>query len=147
MKLYNTKNPWVFGRLFLMDPKECVHRRTSSSSNHVPFSFFLSTGFTFRIFVNKSQATNLFLLVLLWYRILGHVQILIPVPPLSFEFHVSYSSRSLILPSRPFYIALHCLLPIFYFHVKNPLQVPRNSIQTIVRYINKVYNYINYKTC
>jgi hypothetical protein len=34
-----------------------------------------------------------------------------------------------------------------YLHIKNPLQVSRNRIQTIVHYVNKVYEYINYKTC
>jgi hypothetical protein len=33
-----------------------------------------------------------------------------------------------------------------YLHVKNPLQVLRNRIQTIVPYIDKIYEHINYKT-
>jgi hypothetical protein len=34
-----------------------------------------------------------------------------------------------------------------YLHVKDPLQVPRNRIQTIVHYIYKIYEHIDYKTC
>jgi hypothetical protein len=48
---------------------------------------------------------------------------------------------------QPVVIQLNSFIHSFiYLHVKNPLQVPRNRIQTIVHYINKIYEHINYKT-